>query len=62
MNLFKLENFPVVKEYLEVSPKNLPRLLPSREIEFEKKLRPGTQPTSKATYKIAPTELQELKK
>jgi hypothetical protein len=57
----KLENIPIVSEFLEVFPKYLPRLLPDREIEFSIDLLPGSGPISKASYRMAPTELKELK-
>ncbi|KAL5537790.1 hypothetical protein UlMin_046097 [Ulmus minor] len=56
------EDVLVVKDYLEVFPKDLLGLPPDREIEFEIELLPGSQPISKAPYRMAPAELQELKK
>jgi hypothetical protein len=38
------------------------RLPPDREVEFSVNLIPGTQPIHKAPYRMAPTELSELKK
>ena len=35
------ENVPIVKEYVDVFPENLPGLPPEREISFEIKLLPG---------------------
>ena len=51
----------IVCEYLDVFPENLPGLPPKREIEFAIDLLPGTEPVSKAPYRMAPTELKELK-
>nr|GFD36582.1 hypothetical protein [Tanacetum cinerariifolium] len=34
---------------------------PVREVEFNIKLIPGAEPTSKAPYRMAPVELKELK-
>ena len=42
-------------------PEDLPELPPSREIEFEIELAPETTPILKAPYRMAPTELKELK-
>ncbi|NDK30177.1 reverse transcriptase family protein, partial [Nesterenkonia haasae] len=42
-------------------PEELPGLPPEREIEFCIDLEPGTKPISKAPYRMAPIELQELK-
>nr|XP_017217284.1 PREDICTED: uncharacterized protein LOC108194857 [Daucus carota subsp. sativus] len=57
----KPEEIPVVKEFLEVFPEELPGLPPDREIRFEIDLIPGTAPISKAPYRMAPAELKELK-
>ncbi|XP_031275527.1 uncharacterized protein LOC116134023 [Pistacia vera] len=40
----------------------LPGLPPEREVEFSIELAPGRAPISKAPYRMAPAELQELKK
>ena len=42
-------------------PEDLPGLPLNREIEFVIDLVPGTTPISKAPYRMAPTELKELK-
>ena len=42
-------------------PDDLPGDLVDREIEFTIEVLPGTQPVSKAPYRMAPTELKELK-
>jgi len=42
-------------------PEELPGLPPPREIDFEIELVPGAQPISKTPYRMAPTELKELK-
>ncbi|KAA3483820.1 vacuolar protein sorting-associated protein 35B-like [Gossypium australe] len=57
----RIELMPIVCEYLDVFPEELPGLPPVREIEFEIALAPGTAPISIAPYRMAPTELKELK-
>ncbi|WRX23768.1 Reverse transcriptase domain - like 10 [Theobroma cacao] len=57
----KLENVPVVSEFLNVFPDELPRLPPDRELEFTIDLFQGTAPISIPPYRMAPTELKELK-
>ena len=52
---------PVVREFLDVFPDELPGLPPPREIEFEIELIPGTRPISIPPYRMAPAELKELK-
>ena len=51
----------VVSEYLDVFPEELSGLPPMRDSEFVIDLLPGTTPISKAPYRMAPAELQELK-
>ncbi|GJU92004.1 hypothetical protein Tco_1304427 [Tanacetum coccineum] len=56
----RLEDIPVVREFLEVFPKNLPGLLPVRQVEFQIYLIPGAAPVARAPYRLAPSEMQEL--
>ena len=56
-----LEEVPVVREYPDVFPEDLPGLPLDREIKFEIELAPGTEPISIAPYRMAPTEMKELK-
>ncbi|KAL5540528.1 hypothetical protein UlMin_045650 [Ulmus minor] len=48
------EDVPIVKEFLDVFPEDLPGIPPDREIEFKIDLLPGTAPISKALYRMAP--------
>ena len=57
----QLAEVPVVNEFFDVFPEDLPGLPPDREIEFEIELAPGTEPISIAPYRMAPAELKELK-
>ncbi|KAA0039551.1 putative Retrotransposon protein [Cucumis melo var. makuwa] len=57
----KPEDVPVVKKSLNVFPDDLSGLPPDREIEFTTELLPGTAPISEAPYRMAPSELKELK-
>ena len=52
---------PIVREYRDVFPEDLPGLPPEREVEFGIDLIPGTAPISKAPYCMAPVKLSELK-
>ncbi|KAL0549591.1 hypothetical protein IC582_014077 [Cucumis melo] len=56
-----LSSEPVVRDYLDVFPEELPGLPPHREVEFAIELEPGTVPISRAPYRMAPAELKELK-
>ncbi|XP_061350285.1 uncharacterized protein LOC133295461, partial [Gastrolobium bilobum] len=57
----KIEQIPVVKEYADVFPEEIPGMPPIREVEFAVDLMPGTAPISKVPYRMAPAELKELK-
>ncbi|KAK1425012.1 hypothetical protein QVD17_20354 [Tagetes erecta] len=57
----KLEDVPVVSEFPEVFPKDLPGLPPDRQIEFRIDLIPGAIPIAKTPYRLAPTEMEELR-
>ncbi|XP_057969387.1 uncharacterized protein LOC131158533 [Malania oleifera] len=57
----RLEDIPVVKNFLDVFPEDLPGLPPDREVEFTIELTPGTAPISKASYRMAPAKLREFK-
>ena len=56
-----IDNIPIVCEFEDVFPEELPGLPPQREIDFEIELIPESQPISTAPYHMAPTELKELK-
>ncbi|KAL5572480.1 hypothetical protein UlMin_022077 [Ulmus minor] len=56
----ELNEVPVVKEFVDVFPEELPGLPPDREVTFEIEVLPGTAPISKAPYRMAPAELKEL--
>ena len=51
----RLEDNPVVIEFPDVFPDDLPRLPLDREIDFQIELAPRTKPISRAPYRMAPT-------
>jgi hypothetical protein len=56
-----IKEIPVVREFLDVFPDNLPRMPPGRDIEFKIELQPGTSPVTKSPYRMTWEELVELK-
>ncbi|GJQ98386.1 putative reverse transcriptase domain-containing protein [Tanacetum coccineum] len=56
----RLEDIPVVKEFSDVFPKDLPGLPPVRQVEFQIDLIPGAAPVARTPYRLAPSEMQEL--
>nr|GFB88322.1 putative reverse transcriptase domain-containing protein [Tanacetum cinerariifolium] len=52
---------PIVSEFPDVFPDELPGIPPVHEVEFSIELIPGAEPISKAPYRMAPIEQKELK-
>ncbi|KAJ9556370.1 hypothetical protein OSB04_010984 [Centaurea solstitialis] len=55
-----IQDIPVVREFPEVFPEELPGLPPPRQVEFHIDLVPGAGPIAKSPYRLAPSEMQEL--
>ena len=51
----------MISEFPNVFPKELLGLPPEREEDMSIEVLPGTTPISRAPYRMAPTELKELK-
>nr|GEY20537.1 reverse transcriptase domain-containing protein [Tanacetum cinerariifolium] len=56
----RLEDVPIIQEFLEFFPEDLPGLPPTRQVEFQIDLVPGAAPVARAPYRLAPAEMQEL--
>ena len=56
-----LENIPMIREFLDVFPEELPGVTLEREVDLPIEVVQGTTPISRAPYRMAPTELKELK-
>ncbi|GJU29265.1 putative reverse transcriptase domain-containing protein [Tanacetum coccineum] len=56
----RLEDVPIVRDFPEVFPEDLPRLPSTRQVEFQIDLVPGAAPVARAPYRLAPSKLQEL--
>nr|GEU56750.1 putative reverse transcriptase domain-containing protein [Tanacetum cinerariifolium] len=56
----RLEDVPIVREFLEVFPEDLPGLPPARQVEFQIDLVPGAAPVVRASYRLTPAKMQEL--
>ncbi|KAJ9535819.1 hypothetical protein OSB04_un001030 [Centaurea solstitialis] len=55
-----IQDNPVVREFPEVFPEELPGLPPPRQVEFHIDLVPGAGRLAKSPYRLAPSEMQEL--
>nr|GEV70126.1 putative reverse transcriptase domain-containing protein [Tanacetum cinerariifolium] len=56
----KLQDVPVIRNFPEMFPDDLPGLPPPRQVEFKIELIPGAAPVGRAPYRLAPSELKEL--
>jgi hypothetical protein len=56
-----IADIPIVCEFLDIFPDELPRLPLDRDVEFKIELIPGTAPISRRPYRMPPNELAELK-
>ena len=57
-----IDSVPIVSEYPDVFPEELPGMPPDRDVEFLIDLLPGLGPIEKRPYKMSVDELKELKK
>ena len=55
------ENIHVIREFPDVFLEELPGVPPKREVDLSIEVVEGTTPISRAPYRLAPTELKELK-
>eukprot|EP00253_Pinus_taeda_P016057 PITA_16057 len=56
-----LNSIPVIQEFTDVFPEEIPGLPPRRNIDFTIELIPGAAPVSRAPYRMSTPELTELK-
>nr|GFB08752.1 putative reverse transcriptase domain-containing protein [Tanacetum cinerariifolium] len=56
----RLEDVPIVQNFPEVIPEELPGLPSTRPVEFQIDLVPGAAPVARAPYRLAPSEMKEL--
>ncbi|KAH9304904.1 hypothetical protein KI387_009308 [Taxus chinensis] len=56
-----MEKYPLLRDFSNVFPEELPGLPPKREFDFTIEIKLGTEPISKAPYRVTTLELVELK-
>ncbi|GJW44818.1 putative reverse transcriptase domain-containing protein [Tanacetum coccineum] len=56
----RLEDVPIVRDFPDVFPEDLPGLPLTRQVEFQIDLIPGAAPVARAPYRLAPSEMKEL--
>ncbi|XP_076914344.1 uncharacterized protein LOC143573318 [Bidens hawaiensis] len=56
----KIEDIPIVRDYPEVFPEDIPGLPPPRKVEFRINLVQDAAPIAQSPYKLAQSKMQEL--
>ncbi|GJR04777.1 putative reverse transcriptase domain-containing protein [Tanacetum coccineum] len=56
----QIKDVPIVRDFPEVFPEDLPGLPPARPVEFQIDLIPGAAPVARAPYRLAPSKMKEL--
>nr|GEZ00051.1 putative reverse transcriptase domain-containing protein [Tanacetum cinerariifolium] len=56
----RIKDIPVVKEFPDVFPEDLPGLPPIRQVEFQIDLIPRATHVAHEPYRLAPSEMQDL--
>ncbi|GJX41847.1 putative reverse transcriptase domain-containing protein [Tanacetum coccineum] len=56
----QIKDVPIVRDFPEVFPEDLPGLPPARPVEFQIDLIPGAAPVARAPCRLAPSEMKEL--
>nr|GEY97238.1 putative reverse transcriptase domain-containing protein [Tanacetum cinerariifolium] len=56
----QVKDVPIIQDFPEVFPENLPGLPPARPVEFQIDLIPRLAPVARASYRLAPSEMKEL--
>lgn len=62
LNQVALQEIPIVRDYPDVFPEDLPGIPPERDMEFRIDLVPGTTPIYKRPNRMAANELAEVKR
>nr|GEW45829.1 hypothetical protein [Tanacetum cinerariifolium] len=56
----RIEDVPVIRDFLEVFPEEFPGLPTPRQVEFRIDLVAGAAPVARVPYRLAPSEMREL--
>ncbi|GJR15647.1 putative reverse transcriptase domain-containing protein [Tanacetum coccineum] len=56
----RFEDVPIVRDFPELFPEDLPGLPPTRQVEFQIDLVLGSAPLARAPYRLVPSEMKEL--
>nr|GEU36263.1 reverse transcriptase domain-containing protein [Tanacetum cinerariifolium] len=56
----RLDDVPIVRDFLEVFPEGFLSIPSAQQVEFQIDLIPGGAPVARAPYRLAPSEMKEL--
>ncbi|GKC85018.1 hypothetical protein Tco_1140735, partial [Tanacetum coccineum] len=56
----RLEDVPIVRDFPDVFPEDLPGLPLTRQVEFQIDFLPSATPVARAPYRLVPSEMKEL--
>ena len=56
-----LNDFPILQEFVDIFPSELPSMPPPRVVDFHIALVPGVEPVLRAPYRMTTHKLGELK-
>nr|GEW88754.1 reverse transcriptase domain-containing protein [Tanacetum cinerariifolium] len=56
----RIEDVPIVRDFSEVFPEDLPGLPPTQQVEFQIDLITGAAPVARAPFRLASSEMKEL--
>ncbi|GJR62450.1 putative reverse transcriptase domain-containing protein [Tanacetum coccineum] len=56
----QIKDVPIIRDFPEVFPKELPGLPPARPVEYQIDFILGAAPVARALYRLAPSEMKEL--
>ncbi|GJT50453.1 hypothetical protein Tco_0976610 [Tanacetum coccineum] len=56
----QIKDVPIVRDFPEVFPEDLPGVPPAQPVEFQIDLIPGAAPIGRAPYRLAPSKMKEL--
>ncbi|GKD67437.1 putative reverse transcriptase domain-containing protein [Tanacetum coccineum] len=56
----RLEDVPIVQDFPEVFPEDLPSIPPTCQVKFQIDLISGAAPVARAPYRLAPSKMKEL--
>ncbi|GJR58439.1 putative reverse transcriptase domain-containing protein [Tanacetum coccineum] len=56
----RIEDVPIVQDFLELFPEDLSGIPPARQVELHIDLIPGVAPVAQAPYRLASSEMKEL--